>query len=367
MPETTKSLYATRPYAERMIRHTVTIRRTRALAQPGLVLRRMGDRVAADSVVVETRVPQGYRLIELDRALGVRSWGARNVSKSMVKRIGDVVDRGDVIARGGLLRNKEVVSPVAGQIVDIRDARVLIEAAPQNVELLALYPGQVVDLVTDRGVVIETTGTLVEGAWGCGPELRTTLASAVPGNDVPLLVGQITGEHMGAVLLAGRTVDAGVIAQAVEHRVRGLIVGSVRGDLIPVIRESGLSVLVTEGFGDVPMHPEAFELLSACAGQEVCVQPSAAASGDGKAQGPEVFCFTPGPDRPALAQHSPSLSIGAWVRVLRAPYLYEMGEIVSLPVHPRRLQSGVIAWGAQVNLESAGTVFVPLENLQVIR
>ena len=368
MLETTQALVATRPYAERLIRRTVTIRRARMLAHPGRVVRRVGDRVAADSAVAETTVPQGYRLIEMDRALRLRGAGrqsARSVRKAMIKRIGDVVERGEVIARAGLLFKREVASPVTGQIVDMRDARVLIEVAPQKVDLLALYPGQVVDLIPERGVVIETTGTLVQGAWGYGPALRTTLACAVPGNDVPLLVGQITGEHAGMVLLGGRTLDAGVIAQAVENRVRGVIVGSVRGDLLPLLRESGLSVMVTEGFGDMPMHPEAFELLSACAGQEVCLQPSTGV--DDKTQRPEVFCFAPGPERPALAEPSESLSIGAWVRVLRAPYQNAVGEIVSLPRHSRRLASGVMAWGAEVNLEAVGTVFVPLENLEIVR
>jgi hypothetical protein len=361
MLETIQALYATRPYVERLVGHSVTIRRTRTLAQPGHVVRRMGDRVAADSVVVEASVPQGYQWIAVDRALGVRPARAR---KAMIKRIGDIVEPDMAIARTGVLFKREVVSPVVGQIVGIHDARMLIELAPKNVDLLALYPGQVVDLIADRGVVIETTGTLVQGAWGCGPELRTTLVSAVPGNDVPLLVGQITGEHVGTVLLGGRTLDAGVIAQAVENRVRGVIVGSVRGDLVPVIQESGLSVIVTEGFGDWPMHAEAFELLNACAGQEVCVLPRA---GDGQAQRPEVFCFTPGPDRPALAEPSEALSIGDWVRVLRAPHQNAVGEIVSLPRHPQRLASGIIAWGAEINLESVGTVFVPLENLEIIR
>ena len=117
MLETTQALVATRPYAERLIRSKVTIRRTRTLTQPGHVSRRVGDRVAADSVVAEASVPQGYRLIEIDKALGVRAQSAR-VRKAMIKRIGDVVERGEVIARAGALFKREVVSPVNGQIID---------------------------------------------------------------------------------------------------------------------------------------------------------------------------------------------------------------------------------------------------------
>jgi hypothetical protein len=367
MVETTKVVYAARPYAERLIRPLVTIRRARTLAYPGRVTRRIDDRVAADSVVAEANVPQGYRLIELDKVKGARTRSARGnlARKVMIKRIGDVVERGEVIARFGQLFKKEYASPVSGQIVDMRDTRVLIEAVPQNIELLALYPGQIVDVIQDRGVVIETTGALVQGAWGLGQALRTMLASVVPGGDVPLLAGQITAEHRGMVLLGGRTLDSGAIAQAVENRVRGVIVGSISSHLLPIIAQSGLSFIVTEGFGDVPMHPEAYDLLHSCAGQEVCFQPSTGV--EWRTQRPEVFCFIPGQDRPALTEPSPAMGIGTQVRVLRAPYQNAVGEILSLPGYPRRLASGITAWGAEVDLGSAGTVYVPLENLEVIR
>jgi hypothetical protein len=356
MPETTETVYATLPYAERLIRSPVTIQRTRMLSSRGVVTRQIGDRVAADSIVVEADVPRGYRLIELDRSVGARK---------VIKQIGDVVERGEVIARTGFLVKKEYASPVGGQIIDIEDHRVLIEASPRKAQLMALYPGLIVDVIRDRGVVIETTGTLVQGTWGCGPAQRATLISGAPGGDVPLLGGQISGEHMGMVLIGGRTLDANAIAQAVDTRVRGIIVGSIHSDLLPILLRSGLSVIVTEGFGDIPMHPWVFELLHSIVGQEVCFQPSTRA--DWKTQRPEVFCSAPSQDRPALIEPSPLLDVGDRVRILRAPYQNTVGEIVSLPTHPRRLGSGITTWGAEVDLGPAGTAYIPLENLEIIR
>jgi hypothetical protein len=191
------------------------------------------------------------------------------------------------------------------------------------------------------------------------------LVSVAPGADVPLLGGQISGEHMGMVLLGGRSLDANVIAQALEIRVRGIIVGSIHSDLVPALRESGLSVIVTEGFGDMPMHPRAYALLHSIAGQEVCLQPSAGA--ERKTQRPELFCLSPSQDRPAPIEPSSMLDVGDQVRVLRAPYQNAVGEIVSLPTHPRRLASGIVTWGAEVDLGSAGTAYIPLENLEMTR
>jgi hypothetical protein len=362
IPEMVGPVYAARPHAERVIRSQATIRRTRTLAYRGRVTRQVNDRVAADSVVAEATVPQGYRLLQVDEALGVSRRSAHN---AMLKQIGDVVERGEVIARTKGLRKREYLVPVGGQIVDIAEGQVQIEAMPQRIELLALYPGLIADVIPARGVVIETTGSLVQGTWGYGRARRTTLICAAPAGDVPLLGGQLSGEHLGMVVLGGRTLDANTIAQAVEMRVRGIIVGSIDSALLPAIGRSGLSVIVTEGFGNIPMHPKAFKVLAACEGQEVCFQP--ATQVDWKTQRPEVFCFVPDRERPVLTESSPSLCIGDRVRILRAPHHNAEGEILAFSRHPRRLASGITAQGAEIDLGTAETVFVPLQNLEIIR
>jgi hypothetical protein len=283
----------------------------------------------------------------------------------MVKRNGDLVAKGDVIARTGMLFTRQYASPVEGQILDMRDNRVLIQVAPQHVELSAFYPGQIVDVLPGKGVVIETSGALVQGVWGTGPALRATLHVPVPGSDVPLLAGQLSDEHVGTIVVGGRTLDEDAISQATEGRVRAVIVGSISSDLLPLVQESGLSLILTEGIGDYAMAAGTFELLQSCVGQEVCLNPAAQAAS--RMQRPEVFCYTPGEDGPPLTAPTTSLEIDARVRALRAPYQNDVGEIVSLPAAPRRLASGAEAWGAEVDLESAGKVFVPLENLEILR
>jgi hypothetical protein len=58
---------------------------------------------------------------------------------------------------------------------------------------------------------------------------------------------------------------------------------------------------------------------------------------------------------------------GTRVRVLRAPHQYAEGRIVSLPEVPQRLACGLTVWGAEVDLDSGGRVFFPLQNLESIR
>jgi hypothetical protein len=350
------------PYVERYVARLVTIRRRRILPFSGRVTRRLGERVAADSVVAETDMPRGYHLIELNQVLGRR---VRDARKVMVKRIGDAVEKDEVIVRTGTLFTRQYASPVEGQILDVRDNRVLIQIAPQHIELSAFYPGQIMDVLPGMGVVIETSGALVQGVWGTGQALRATLHAPVPGGDVPLLAGQISDEHVGAVVVGGRTLDEDAIAKATEGRVRAVVVGSISSRLLPMVEESGLSLILTEGVGDYAMAADTFELLQSCVGQEVCFNPAVQA--ESRIQRPEIFCYAPGEDGPPLTAPSTSLEVGARVRALRAPYQNDVGEIVSLPVFPRRLASGAEAWGAEVDLPAAGKVFIPLENLELLR
>jgi len=327
------------------------------------MIRHRGDRVAADTLVGETDLPAGYLLVELDRELGPRGQDARKV---MRKKVGESVVRNEVLARTGGLLTKEYASPVDGTILDMRDSRVLIEIAPQHVELIALYPGEIVSVMPRTGAVIETTGALVQGDWGTGPSFRGTLYCPVPAGDVPLLAGQITEEHIGGILVGGRGLDQAALDQAIEARVRGIIVASIGSDLLPQVRASGLSMIVSEGLGDAAMPAYTFGLLASYAGQEVSFCPT----GEGTAQShkPELFGYAPEgrEDRAELYSPGAPLQVGGRVRMLRAPYLYAEGEVVSLPEVPQRLDSGLNAWGAQVDLDAIGRVFVPFENLESI-
>jgi hypothetical protein len=362
MSDVASSRYAASLYAERYVTPLVTVRRRRTLPFPGRLIRRAGDRVAADTLIAETDVPLGYRLIELDKVLGTR---VRDARKVMVKRVGDPVQEGEVIARAGVLFERGYASPVEGKILDARDNKVLIETSPRHVALNALYPGLIVEVIPNLGVVIETTGALIQGVWGTGRALRATLQSVVSSVDASLGADQISDEHLGAILLGGRTLNADAIAQAIQSRASAVIVGSISSDLLPTIAESKLSLILTEGFGDFPMDPATFALLDSFAGREACFSPLTRV--EYKTQRPEVFVYMPVEGRPPLTEPATSLSVGTRVRALRAPYENAVGEVVSLPPHPRRLASGVQAWGAEIDLESIGNVFIPLRNLEIIR
>jgi hypothetical protein len=348
--------------SECFVSSLVTIYRRRALPVPGVVSSRFGEQLSSERIVAEADVPQGYHLLDLEDELGIR---VRDAAKLLVSEIGTVVQEGDVVARRRGLLKKECVSPVQGKILDARRGKVLIEAMPVHLELKALYPGKVVNVIPERGVVIEATGALIQGVWGFGQELRGRMECLVSQADDALEPDQVSAGHMGTILVGGRGVTEETIERAVENRVAGLILGSVTSDLLPAIQASGLSVVVTEGFGDFAMNSKAFDLLHTWSGQDACLNPTLQARH--QVQRPEILVPQPVESPPTTAEVGAELAIGTPVRALRAPYENKVGEVVSLPPRAYRLESGVRTRGAEVDLESVGKVFIPFENLEILR
>jgi hypothetical protein len=72
-------------------------------------------------------------------------------------------------------------------------------------------------------------------------------------------------------------------------------------------------------------------------------------------------------ERPPEESQPQPLKKGAYVRVVRAPYLGAMGTVADLPSAPQTVESGARLQVAVVDLEGEGSVAVPLSNLELIR
>jgi hypothetical protein len=170
---------------------------------------------------------------------------------------------------------------------------------------------------------------------------------------------------MGTVLVGGRSLEPEAIDAAVQNDVGAIVVGSLSSRLLPAIEASGLSVLVTEGFGDFAMNARTFDLLLSNVGREACLSP--ALQTRWAVHRPEIIIpLTPETPPPAL-EPGAELKVGMAVRAARAPYANLVGRVTALPALPRRLPAGIRVRGAEVDLGPAGTAFIPFENLEILR
>ncbi|MDY7078133.1 MAG: hypothetical protein SXV54_14555, partial [Chloroflexota bacterium] len=125
-------------------------------------------------------------------------------------------------------------------------------------------------------------------------------------------------------------------------------------------------VIVTEGIGTVSMSTPIFRLLTTNDGREASI--SGRTQSRWPVMRPEIIIPLPAETLPpSQTQIGAPLVVGAQVRVMRAPYMGTVGTVTALPAYARRTETGARVHGAEVDLEQATTVFIPLANLEVLR
>jgi len=351
--------------AQSRITALTTIRRERLLPVPGQVLVSSGETVGPADIVARCQLPGEVCVIDISRALGVPRG---RVAATLRKAAGDAVQVNEVLAApAGPLASlkKSCRSPVDGQVIEIRDNLVLIEAAATNLELRAHIKGQVTNVMPNRGVVISATGALIQAAWGSGGEAEGILKVVVDSPQKPLRPRTIDVSCHGTIVVGGRILEVEVLAQAVEAKVRGMIVGGADATLIGILESLPFPVLITEGFGTMPMAEPAFSLLHSNMGREAML--SADTRTRWGATRPEIMIpLRAEEEMPGEDGKIRPLQVGDRVRALRAPYLGMLGTVAGLPQRLQTLESGARMRVATVELEDGEQALIPLANLEMI-
>jgi hypothetical protein len=341
------------------------IRRERRLPVPGKVLVANGEKVQPTQVVAQAEISGEVRIINVARLLRVPS--ARAARYLKVKE-GDDVTTHTVIAARGVLPGGRVVSPTDGFVyrIDKSKGRVLIKVVTKPFLLTAYLSGLVASVVSGRGVVIETTGAVVEALVGFGDESFGVLQVVARDPADVLRAKSIDVTSHGAIVVGGAWVDEGALQQAMQLQVRGIIAGSMEGRLIDLARSMSFPILLTEGLGRIPMSRPIFKLLHSNAGREASI--SALTRTRWGVMRPEVLIPLPADSRPAppVALGTP-VTVGAFVRVVRGSLQGATGTVTTIFDRPVQIGSGARVHGVEVDLEDAGKTFVPFANLEILR
>jgi hypothetical protein len=243
--------------------------------------------------------------------------------------------------------------------------RVLIEAEPAEYELTAYIHGIVTNVLGRRGVVIETTGALVQGLWGAGDEGFGVLKCVVSGPEQAMPADAIDLSCHGTILIGGARLDDEALDRAEQFQVRGIVTGGMPARLISQAEQAPFPVVVTEGIGTAPMSTVIFRLLAGHEGREASV------SGRMRPRSgvvrPEVIISLPAEKVP-VARRPPGvpLTVGAQVRAVRSPHTGATGTVTALPSDPRRIETGARVRVAEVDIGAGSPISVPLVNLEVL-
>lgn len=348
------------------------IEKIRSLPVGGEVRVRPGDVVSPRTVVAHLN-PGGYlHFVNVARELDV----SYNLAEGcLTKREGDAVSRGEVIAArpaalGFLLA--ECRSPADGVIEKVYPSgHLTIRSHPIPVE--AFVGGLVVETVPGEMVAILTRGTLIQGVFGQGGERHGPLALVGEG-----AAGLPKGMAPGAVVVTFEPVRPGLVGACLEAKAAALVAPSAHLNDLPADRP--LAVVLTEGFGSVPMTGSVRAALAALEGREASI--SGITQLRAGVERPEVIIpHGPAPSgRPAWSPLrlgrrtvvygpslgvTPGLAVGARVRCVRAPHFGLEGSVVDLPAAPQRIATGATLPVAVTRLDDGREVVVPVCNLEV--
>lgn len=306
------------------------IRRERRLPIPGEVTGAVGIRIGAQDVVARAYPPKMRRALSLTRVIGVRE---ADVPKRLMKQVGDPVEaREIIIAKPINLGVQRLVyrAPEAGQIAAIQGSWMVLDLYGQPYDVPALYRGSIVNITPRYGVLVEAQGALIQGVWGSGKEAVGNLRWTERAADAVLDAAGVPDDARNCLLVAGGGVTAGALHRAVEAQASGILMGSLAPELRVLADSLPMPLLVTEGFGKIPMSAPVFELLSALNGQEAALRGAFRARGPNAAK-PELFV----PLTASRMQESDEadavealyVAPGARVRGTAAPYLGRTGTL----------------------------------------
>jgi len=338
-----------------------TILRERLLPLPGVVNVRLDQRVSASDIVAEAHWGREHLLVDVARKLGI---SPEEADRLIQCRVNDELAANALIASRGKLMRREVRAPRDGRVVLVGGGRVLLEVGKVNLELRAGLPGQVVKIIPERGVAIQTTGALIQGVWGNGRIETGMLVSLMEKPDSVIEAGRLDVSLRGSVILAGMLRDADPLRAAAELPVRGLILSGMQPALVPLAQQMRYPVLVMDGLGTHPMNSAAFRLLTTNAKREVTVNAEASDRYGGNR--PEVIIPLPVTVEPAPPNDIETFSVNQQVIMRAAPHYGVAGSILYLHPGLTVLPSGLRARAADVHLETGQDILVPLENMEVV-
>ncbi len=129
----------------------------------------------------------------------------------------------------------------------------------------------------------------------------------------------------------------------------------------------GLTVIVTEGFGEIAMAVRTYNLLRNREGDTAAV--NGATQIRAGVMRPEIIIPLTEAEKAKEAEPEHSggfLEIGIPVRIIRDPYFGLIGEVSGLPAEPAVLGSGSKARVLEVQLDSGESVTIPRANVELI-
>lgn len=359
----------------------ILVTKKRILPLKGEVVVKVGDKVSPDTVVARTNLPGNVEPINVANILGLPP---EDVPEHMLRKEGEKVKENEVIAKSksffGLF-SSECRSKAEGTVESVSSitGQVLIRGNPIPVEIKAYLEGEVVEVFPKEGVSVSTWGSFIQGIFGIGGETHGEIKIVTKDNTEVLTDSLIDKECAGKVIVGGSLVTSPAIKKAVSAGAKGIVVGGFDdkdlreflgydlGVAITGSEELGITLVVTEGFGQINMAERTFNLLKSKQGKKACIN-GATQIRAGVIRPEVVIPYTDDIHRKIETEsfENVGLDIGSPIRVIRQPHFGRLGKVVGLPSPLQKLESESSARVLEVEFEDKTRAIIPRANVEMI-
>ena len=181
----------------------------------------------------------------------------------------------------------------------------------------------------------------------------------------------------GKILIGGSFLSLEAYKKAMKCKVAGIVVGGFNyydlkavlgydlGVAITGTEKLPTALIVTEGYGSIPMSSATFELLKSNHGNEASV--NGATQIRAGVIRPEIVIPIKGESNAedSLSKEPEGIQEGSTVRVIRSPNFGKIGIVTSLPSELNKMESETMVRVAEISIDGKNTL-IPRANLEMV-
>ncbi|EKD84908.1 MAG: hypothetical protein ACD_38C00140G0005 [uncultured bacterium] len=348
----------------------------------------VGQEVTPADIIGTSTVSAGFRTLNLAGSLGV---AGPEAGKYLTRKIGQRIYQGELLAfkKNLLFGKKMIISPADGilDFLNEKSGELKIAFIPKKNELPAGVFGICEKVDHERGqAIIRTQVSLIHGLCGTG-RLRDGTLHILGKKDGLIEKKMIQSDYQDHILAGGSLFYKETISAAISNGVCGIITGGINASDYKAMAggrivfpkkldyDIGISVVLCEGFGSIPIGEDIFKILSEYEGKFVFIDgnnalinlPSTAGASLVKVRSTRLPDAADGNvSTDEKLRDISELKTGLFVRVLGNSYLGEQGKLIAVNGSPTLLPSGICAYLATIETKRR-KIQVPVANLEVIR
>ena len=361
-----------------------TVRKIRRLPIPGDVLVKEKDKVEADTIVARTFIPGAVQVVGISGPLGIDFW---ETSKYALKKVGEEVKKDEPVAAVreffGIIK-RFAYAPCSGTVEIVSDVtgQMLIRESPVPLEIDAYIPGEAVEVMPKEGAAIETPAAFIQGIFGVGGERKGELMIVATNPEEALTDKQLGPECKGKIVVGGARITYEALQRAIQLGVKGIVVGGISdydlsrflgfkiGVAITGQEDIPVTLIITEGFGEMAMSSKTFNLLKEFDKKPVSI--NGATQIRAGVLRPEIIIPRSGVCKEELTCFDDTVFLekgllpGTQVRIIREPYFGALGVVSELPVQLQRIETESDVRVLEVELTDGRKVVVPRANVEII-